>query len=60
MFVFGAHSSYLFEQAFDSGLCVIFIDEIDAVGGRRYNGFYIPVNDSEQTLNQIIIRNGWF
>ena len=51
----------LFEQARENKPCVIFIDEIDAVGGRRGYGFNSGGNDErEQTLNQILTNMDGF
>tara|TARA_B100001093_G_scaffold520232_1_gene613827 strand:+ start:1544 stop:3307 length:1764 start_codon:yes stop_codon:yes gene_type:complete len=51
----------LFEQAKKNKPCVIFIDEIDAVGGKRGSGFNSGGNDErEQTLNQILTNMDGF
>ena len=51
----------LFEQAKQNKPCVIFIDEIDAVGGKRGYGFNSGGNDErEQTLNQILTNMDGF
>jgi len=51
----------LFKQAQENKPCVIFIDEIDAVGGRRGYGFNSGGNDErEQTLNQILTNMDGF
>lgn len=51
----------LFEQAKENKPCVIFIDEIDAVGGKRGYGFNSGGNDErEQTLNQILTNMDGF
>ena len=51
----------LFEQANENKPCVIFIDEIDAIGGRRGYGFNSGGNDErEQTLNQILTNMDGF
>ena len=51
----------LFEQAKQKKPCVIFIDEIDAVGGKRGYGFNSGGNDErEQTLNQILTNMDGF
>lgn len=51
----------LFEKAKKNKPCVIFIDEIDAVGGRRGYGFNSGGNDErEQTLNQILTNMDGF
>jgi cell division protease FtsH len=51
----------LFEQAKQNKPCVIFIDEIDAIGGKRGYGFNSGGNDErEQTLNQILTNMDGF
>lgn len=51
----------LFEQAEKEKPCVIFIDEIDAVGKKRSYGFNSGGNDErEQTLNQILTKMDGF
>ncbi|CAJ1366604.1 unnamed protein product, partial [Effrenium voratum] len=43
----------LFEQAKKSAPCIIFIDEIDAVGRQRSAGFGQGNDEREQTVNQL-------
>jgi len=51
----------LFKQAKDSAPCIIFLDEIDAVGRRRGNGFTTGGHDErEQTLNAILVEMDGF
>lgn len=51
----------LFEKAKKNSPCVIFIDEIDAIGGKRGSGFNSGGNDErEQTLNQILTNMDGF
>lgn len=51
----------LFKQAKDSSPCIIFLDEIDAVGRRRGNGMSSGGNDErEQTLNAILVEMDGF
>ena len=51
----------LFEKAKQNSPCVIFIDEIDAIGGKRGSGFNSGGNDErEQTLNQILTNMDGF
>lgn len=51
----------LFDQAKQNKPCVIFIDEIDAIGGKRGSGFNSGGNDErEQTLNQILTNMDGF
>ncbi len=47
----------LFKQAKESAPCIIFLDEIDAVGRRRGSGFSQGGHDErEQTLNAILVE----
>ncbi|MDY7025724.1 MAG: ATP-dependent zinc metalloprotease FtsH [Pseudomonadota bacterium] len=47
----------MFEQARKSSPCIIFIDEIDAVGRARGNGNFSGGHDErEQTLNQMLVE----
>jgi cell division protease FtsH len=51
----------LFKQAKDSSPCIIFLDEIDAVGRRRSAGFTSGGHDErEQTLNAILVEMDGF
>jgi len=50
----------LFEQAKQSKPCIIFIDEIDAVGRRRGSGIGGSHEEREQTLNQILTEMDGF
>ncbi len=50
----------LFEEAKKNAPCIIFIDEIDAIGRRRGNGFGGGNDEREQTLNQILIEMDGF
>jgi len=51
----------LFKQAKDSSPCIIFLDEIDAVGRRRGGGFTTGGHDErEQTLNAILVEMDGF
>jgi cell division protease FtsH len=51
----------LFKQAKESSPCIIFLDEIDAVGRRRGNGFSSGGHDErEQTLNAILVEMDGF
>ena len=44
----------LFEQARKSAPCIIFIDELDALGRSRVAGGFGGVDEKEQTLNQLL------
>ncbi|MFH0846886.1 MAG: ATP-dependent zinc metalloprotease FtsH [Chloroflexota bacterium] len=50
----------LFEQAKRSAPCIIFIDEIDAVGRHRGAGLGGGHDEREQTLNQILVEMDGF
>lgn len=50
----------LFEQAAKKSPCVIFIDEIDAIGRQRGTGFNSGNDEREQTLNQILTNMDGF
>jgi cell division protease FtsH len=44
----------LFEQARKAAPCIIFIDELDALGRSRMSGAYGGYDQKEQTLNQLL------
>jgi cell division protease FtsH len=50
----------LFEKAKKSAPCIVFIDEIDAVGRRRGSGLGGSHDEREQTLNQILVEMDGF
>ncbi len=50
----------LFEQAKKNSPCIIFIDEIDAVGRHRGAGLGGGNDEREQTLNQILVEMDGF
>lgn len=51
----------LFKNAKESAPCIIFLDEIDAVGRKRGSGFNSGGNDErEQTLNAILVEMDGF
>ncbi|MCC7193055.1 MAG: ATP-dependent zinc metalloprotease FtsH [Phycisphaeraceae bacterium] len=51
----------LFKQAKDSSPCIIFLDEIDAVGRKRGSGSFSGGHDErEQTLNAILVEMDGF
>ncbi len=50
----------LFEQAKKNAPCIIFVDEIDAVGRHRGSGMGGSHDEREQTLNQILVEMDGF
>ncbi|HIT59661.1 MAG TPA: ATP-dependent zinc metalloprotease FtsH [Candidatus Fimousia stercorigallinarum] len=50
----------LFEEAKKNAPCIIFIDEIDAVGRRRGSGLGGGHDEREQTLNQLLVEMDGF
>ena len=50
----------LFKQAKEKAPCIVFIDEIDAIGGKRSNGNYSGNDEREQTLNQLLTEMDGF
>jgi cell division protease FtsH len=50
----------LFEQAKRSSPCIVFVDEIDAVGRHRGAGLGGSHDEREQTLNQILVEMDGF
>ena len=52
----------LFEQAKRQSPCIVFVDEIDAVGRHRGAGLGGSHDEREQTLNQLLVENGrlWY
>ena len=50
----------LFKQAREKAPCIIFIDEIDALGKSRVNGFGGGNDEREQTLNQLLVEMDGF
>jgi cell division protease FtsH len=50
----------MFEQAKKNAPCIIFIDEIDAVGRQRGAGFAGGNDEREQTLNQMLTEMDGF
>ena len=50
----------LFEQAKKNAPCIIFVDEIDAVGRRRGAGLGGGHDEREQTLNQLLVEMDGF
>jgi cell division protease FtsH len=50
----------LFDQAKKSAPCIVFVDEIDAVGRQRGAGLGGSHDEREQTLNQILVEMDGF
>jgi len=50
----------LFKQANEKAPCIIFIDEIDAIGGKRRDNAYGGNDEREQTLNQLLTEMDGF
>lgn len=50
----------LFEQGRKSAPCILFVDEIDAVGRHRFAGFGGGHDEREQTLNQLLVEMDGF
>jgi len=50
----------LFQKAKKSAPCIVFIDEIDAVGRKRGSGMGGSHDEREQTLNQILVEMDGF
>ena len=50
----------LFQEAKDHAPCIIFIDEIDAVGRRRGTGLGGGHDEREQTVNQLLVEMDGF
>lgn len=55
-----ARARELFKEAQKNSPCILFIDEIDAIGRRRGNGQGGGNDEKEQTLNQILIEMDGF
>ena len=50
----------LFKQAKEKAPCIVFIDEIDAIGQKRSSGAYGGNDEREQTLNQLLTEMDGF
>ena len=50
----------MFEQAKKNAPCIVFIDEIDAVGRHRGAGYGGGNDEREQTLNQLLVEMDGF
>ena len=50
----------LFQQAKAKSTCIVFIDEIDAIGGKRSAGSFGGNDEREQTLNQLLTEMAGF
>ena len=50
----------LFKQAKEKAPCIVFIDEIDAIGQKRNSGQFSGNDEREQTLNQLLTEMDGF
>lgn len=50
----------LFKQAREKAPCIVFIDELDAIGKSRANGMMGGNDEREQTLNQLLVEMDGF
>ena len=50
----------LFKQAKEKAPCIVFIDEVDAIGGKRNTGNFGGNDEREQTLNQLLTEMDGF
>lgn len=50
----------LFKQAKEKAPCIVFIDEIDAIGQKRNSGGYGGNDEREQTVNQLLTEMDGF
>ena len=50
----------LFKQAKEKAPCIVFIDEVDAIGQKRNSGSYGGNDEREQTLNQLLTEMDGF
>ncbi len=50
----------LFKQASEKAPCIVFIDEIDAIGKKRDSGAFGGNDEREQTLNQLLAEMDGF
>jgi cell division protease FtsH len=50
----------LFEQAKKTAPCIIFIDELDALGKTRHSSIFGGNDEKEQTLNQLLVEMDGF
>jgi cell division protease FtsH len=50
----------LFKQAREKAPCIVFIDELDAIGKSRLNGMGGGNDEREQTLNQLLVEMDGF
>jgi cell division protease FtsH len=50
----------LFEQAQENAPCIIFVDELDAIGKQRGGGGYQGNDEREQTLNALLVEMDGF
>ena len=50
----------LFKQAREKSPCIVFIDELDAIGNSRVTGYGGGNDEREQTLNQLLVEMDGF
>ena len=50
----------LFKKARETAPCIVFIDELDAVGRRRSHSSFTSNNEQEHTLNQLLVEMDGF
>ena len=50
----------IFQQAKDNAPCIIFIDEIDAVGRQRGGSGLMGNDERDQTINQLLVEMDGF
>ena len=55
-----ARARDLFKQAREKAPCIVFIDELDAIGKSRVNGVMGGNDEREQTLNQLLVEMDGF
>ena len=50
----------VFEMARENQPCIVFIDEIDAIGKKRSNNGFASNDEREQTINQLLTEMDGF
>lgn len=46
----------MFDQAREKAPCILFIDEVDAIGRKRSSGKFGGSQEADQTLNQLLVE----